>query len=58
MDKMQKMDLLEYGRNNKKASHQQAVWQNGGFGAFLETFVFIESLGIFSIFGAENLNFL
>ena len=30
------------------------VWQNGGFSAFLETFVFVESSGIFSNFGAEN----
>jgi hypothetical protein len=26
----------------------------GGFSAFLETFVFVESLGIFSNFGAEK----
>jgi len=32
-------------------SHQQAVWQNGGFGAFLETFVLVASSGIFSGFG-------
>ncbi|MBN8567864.1 MAG: hypothetical protein J0M25_14170 [Flavobacteriales bacterium] len=31
-----------------------AVCKNGGFSAFLETFVLIESSGIFSNFGAEN----
>ena len=31
-----------------------AVWQNGGFSAFLETFVLNQSLGIFSNFGAEK----
>ena len=29
-----------------------AVWLNGGFSAFLETFVLNQSLGIFSNFGA------
>ena len=33
---------------------QQAVWQNGGFGAFLEGKVLNQSSGIFSNFGAEK----
>jgi hypothetical protein len=36
---------------------QQAVWQNGGFGAFLEAKVLNQSSGIFSNFGAENRHF-
>ena len=31
-----------------------AVCRNGGFSAFLETFVLVESSGIFSNFGAER----
>lgn len=31
-----------------------AVCKNGGFSAFLETFVLVESSGIFSNFGAEK----
>ena len=34
--------------------HTTAVCRNGGFSAFLETFVLAESLGIFSNFGAES----
>jgi hypothetical protein len=30
------------------------VCKNGGFSAFLKTFVLVESLGIFSNFGAES----
>jgi len=33
---------------------QQAVWQNGGFGDFLEGKVLNQSSGIFSNFGAEK----
>jgi len=36
----------------KKSCTQQAVWQNGGFGAFLETKVLNQSSGIFSNFGS------
>jgi len=36
------------------AQHITAVCKNGGFSAFLETFVLVESSGIFSNFGAEN----
>jgi len=39
---------------NKMAIAQQAVWQNGGFGAFLEGKVLKQSSGIFSNFGAEK----
>jgi len=42
---------------NKMAIAQQAVWQNGGFGAFLEGKVLKQSSGIFSNFGAENRHF-
>jgi len=38
----------------KKSCTQQAVWQNGGFGAFLEAKVLNQSSGIFSNFGAKN----
>jgi len=38
----------------KKTNAQQAVWQNGGFGAFLEGKVLNQSSGIFSNFGAEK----
>jgi len=38
----------------EKAIAQQAVWQNGGFGAFLEAKVLNQSSGIFSNFGAEK----
>ncbi len=31
-----------------------AVCRNGGLSAFLETFVLVESSGIFSNFGAKN----
>jgi len=41
--------------NNNSTQH--AVWQNGGFGAFLERKVFNQSSGIFSNFGAENRHF-
>jgi hypothetical protein len=43
---------------NKADEKQQqvtAVCINGGFSAFLETFVLVESSGIFSNYGAENL---
>jgi len=33
---------------------QQAVWQNGGFSAFLEAKVLNQSSGFFSNFGAEK----
>jgi hypothetical protein len=33
---------------------QHAVWQNGGFGDFLEGKVLNQSSGIFSNFGAEK----
>ncbi len=36
------------------ARHTHAVWQNGGFGAFLEGKVLKQSSGIFSNFGAEK----
>ena len=39
---------------NNKAEPLRAVCRNGGFSAFLETFVLVESSGIFSNFGAEN----
>ena len=39
---------------NKKAEPLTAVCRNGGFSAFLETFVLVESLGIFSNFGAKS----
>jgi hypothetical protein len=38
----------------KKHYCQQAVWQNGGFSAFLEAKVLNRSSGIFSNFGAEK----
>ena len=38
----------------KKHIAQQAVWQNGVFGAFLEAKVLNQSSGIFSNFGAEK----
>jgi len=41
-------------KTRKKGFVQQAVWQNGGFGAFLEGKVLNQSSGIFSNFGAEN----
>ncbi len=37
-----------------KLLHTTAVCKNGGFSAFLETFVLVESSGIFSNFCAEN----
>jgi hypothetical protein len=37
-----------------KTVAQQAVWQNGGFGAFLEAKVLNRSSEIFSNFGAEK----
>jgi hypothetical protein len=40
--------------NQNKDYAQQAVWQNGGFGAFLEGKVLNQSSGIFSNFGAEK----
>jgi hypothetical protein len=39
---------------NKKPEQLTAVCKNGGFSAFLETFVLAESSGIFSNFGAES----
>jgi len=41
----------------KKHIAQQAVWQNGGFRAFLEGKVLNQSSGFFSNFGAENRHF-
>ena len=40
--------------NEKRKNTEQitAVCRNGGFWAFLETFVLVESSGIFSNFGA------
>ena len=38
----------------KKNERATAVCRNGGFSAFLETFVLVESSGIFSNFGAES----
>ncbi|MFY7937984.1 MAG: hypothetical protein ACOVOQ_11450 [Flavobacterium sp.] len=38
----------------KNTERTTAVCRNGGFSAFLETFVLVESLGIFSNFGAEK----
>ena len=38
----------------KKADRITAVCRNGGFWDFLETFVLVESSGIFSNFGAES----
>jgi hypothetical protein len=46
--------IFGVNRNDEKACHQQAVWQNGGFGAFLEAKVLNQSSGIFSSFGAEK----
>jgi hypothetical protein len=40
--------------NKNKNVHTTAVCRNGGFSAFLETFVLVESLGIFSNFSAEK----
>ena len=40
--------------NKNKNEHTTAVCRNGGFSAFLETFVLVESSGIFSNFGAES----
>lgn len=37
-----------------KTERLTAVCRNGGFSAFLETFVLVESSGIFSNFGAEK----
>jgi hypothetical protein len=42
------------GIMNEKQQHITAVCRNGGFRAFLETFVLAESSRIFSNFGAEN----
>lgn len=42
---------------NKKTNAQQAVWQNGGFGAFLEAKVLKQSSGIFSNFVLKNRHF-
>ena len=39
---------------DKMALAITAVCRNGGFSAFLETFVLVESSGIFSNFGAES----
>ncbi len=39
---------------NQKNERTTAVWQYGGFSAFFETFVLVESSGIFSNFGAES----
>jgi hypothetical protein len=44
-------------RNDEKACHQQAVWQNGGFGAFLEAKVLNQSSGIFSKLVLKNRHF-
>jgi hypothetical protein len=43
-------------KTNKKNNNERltAVCRNGGFSAFLETFVLVESSGIFSNFGAES----
>ena len=38
----------------KKADRITAVCRNGGFSDYLETFVLVESSGIFSNFGAEK----
>ena len=38
----------------RKSERTTAVWQYGGFGAFFETFVLVESSGIFNNFGAES----
>jgi len=38
--------------NKNKSDRTTAVWQNGGFGAFLEAKVLNQSSGIFSNFGA------
>jgi hypothetical protein len=43
-----------YSELNKKSDRTTAVCRNGGFSAFLETFVLVESSGIFSNFGAEK----
>lgn len=40
--------------NKNKNEHTTAVCRNGGFSAFFETFVLVESSGIFSNFGAES----
>jgi len=54
---MEKQQLEQENLNitNKKYNcHQHAVWQNGGFGAFLERKVLNQSSEIFSKFGAEK----
>ena len=38
----------------RKSERTTAVCRNGGFSAFLETFLLVESSGIFSNFGAEK----
>jgi len=43
--------------NKKYNCHQQAVWQNGGFGAFLEAKVLKQSSGIFSKLVLKNRHF-
>ncbi len=50
--RMEKRDGILIIRRSTIA--QQAVWQNGGFGAFLEAKVLKQSSGIFSNFGAEK----
>ncbi|MEZ4911158.1 MAG: hypothetical protein R2774_09885 [Saprospiraceae bacterium] len=40
--------------NSYRRFSSTAVWQNGGFGAFLEAKVLNQSLGFFCNFGAEN----
>lgn len=46
--------MTRQNTTEKKGEGITAVCRNGGFSAFLETFVLVESLGIFSNFGAEN----
>jgi len=43
---------VKYNLKRKTTNSQQAVWQNGGFGAFLERKVLNQSSGIFIYFCA------